>query len=247
MVSDFAFAFVFVFVFGLCLVCVVFPRNIHLTALSSSPNATTNTYIAVCGGNILDDDHINQFRSTLLIHDPRERQRLRGKKIAAAFFFHGHVVALHVLRPSGGAGPTRDKSNAGEFDPANVVVELIDSLPHPSTWVIPDSGASSDDGEEREPVPEVGSRRGIVDCDDFDDDGEEEWERPERFDDDALLERNAIRVRCTDVEHLDTLIRHYGCSKFSGEELEFIRDNEWEDKNSYFDPRVFQAFVWAEA
>jgi len=89
-----------------------------------------------------------------------------------------------------------------------------------------------------------------IDCYDNyndDDDGDEEWERPEQFDDDADLNQNAIRVRCTDIEHLDTLLRHYACSKFSGEEWKFIRENEWEENNSYFDPRVFQAFVWAEA
>ena len=49
------------------------------------------------------------------------------------------------------------------------------------------------------------------------------------------------------MEHFDTLLRHYACSKFTVEEQKFIDENRWEDNNSYFDPRVFQAFVWAEA
>eukprot|EP00569_Conticribra_weissflogii_P001263 CAMPEP_0171355902 /NCGR_PEP_ID=MMETSP0878-20121228/45456_1 /TAXON_ID=67004 /ORGANISM="Thalassiosira weissflogii, Strain CCMP1336" /LENGTH=1026 /DNA_ID=CAMNT_0011861909 /DNA_START=34 /DNA_END=3114 /DNA_ORIENTATION=+ len=240
---------------GLAKDSFIIPSDVH-EHLMEEGLLTTSQFVGVCGGNILDDDHIAQFKSTLLIEDPHERKRLQGKKIAAAFFFHGHVIALHVIRKSGNGRPLHrhhhhnNKSKTGEFDPADVTVELIDSLPHPSTWAAPDSGAASD-CEEREPVQERVSRGGTtIDCYDNyndDDDGDEEWERPEQFDDDADLNQNAIRVRCTDIEHLDTLLRHYACSKFSGEEWKFIRENEWEENNSYFDPRVFQAFVWAEA
>jgi len=73
----------------------------------------------VCGGNILDDDHLHAFKSALLLsNNARERDRLNGQKIAATFFFHEHVVALHVVRD----------------DDDNTWIELIDSLPDPKTW-----------------------------------------------------------------------------------------------------------------
>jgi hypothetical protein len=51
----------------------------------------------VCGGNILDNVHLHAFKAALLLSDEvRERARLRGRKIAATFFSHVHVVALHV-------------------------------------------------------------------------------------------------------------------------------------------------------
>ena len=63
---------------------------------------------------------------------------------------------------------------------------------------------------------------------------------------DDRLPLNAVRVRCVD-DCFDTLIRHYAVSKFSREEHFFIDQTQWEDNNSHFDPRVFQAFIWAEA
>ena len=80
---------------------------------------STSQFVGVCGGNILDDDHLHAFKSTLLLsNDARERDRLKGRKIAATFFFREHVVALHVVRD----------------DDGNTWIELIDSLPDPKTW-----------------------------------------------------------------------------------------------------------------
>jgi hypothetical protein len=78
----------------------------------------------------------------------------------------------------------------------------------------------------------------------------EEWERYDQFDlktAEDELPMNAVRIRCTDMEYFETLLRHYALSKFSREEQKFIDENPWEDNNSYFDPRVFQAFIWSEA
>ena len=194
----------------------------------------------------MNDDHIAQFKSNLVLEDEREKKRLHGKKIAAAFFFHGHVIALHVIQKrsqNNGVGDDDDtKKECGRTD---ICIELIDSLPNPETWVMHRSSRSSgnspnqssDCEEEREPA-QVVSRWS----------DEDDWERPVlQYDDNEDLPQNAVRVRCTDIEHFDTLIRHYACSKFSHEEQQFIDQNQWDENNSYFDPRVFQAFIWAEA
>ena len=54
------------------------------------------------------------------------------------------------------------------------------------------------------------------------------------------------RVRCVDEEALKALIRWYACSKFTDENRRFINMYEWDDHEVDFDPRVFQAFIWAE-
>ena len=60
-----------------------------------------------------------------------------------------------------------------------------------------------------------------------------------------------MRVRCAADRHLETLVRHYACGKFTEDERRFADAAAWDDRGSYgdqaFDPRVFQAFVWAEA
>lgn len=173
----------------------------------------------------------------MLLDDERERERLKGRKVAATFFFHGHVIALHVVR-----GDDRDGND-------DVWVDLIDSLPNPNTWInCPPSVSNNAVGcEERE---HSSSSQPTVSC--WGKDTGEEWETPPmmmEYEDELI--QNAVRVRCTDMEHFDTLIRHYAISKFSGEEVQFIDSTIWDDSSSYceysFDPRVFQAFIWAEA
>lgn len=195
----------------------IIPSDVH-DHLIDTGLLSTSQFVGVCGGNILDDDHLASFKSSLLLlDDKRERERLNGRKVAATFFFHGHVIALHVVTGSSG----------------NVWIELIDSLPNPETWIQRQPSSSMMD---EPPQPSFSNS--------------EEWERqPTEYDDE--LPMNAVRVRCTDVEHFDTLIRHYACSKFSDEEQTFIDTTVWDDNNGYcessFDPRVFQAFIWCEA
>ena len=190
----------------------IIPSDVH-DHLIDMGLLSTSQFVSVCGGNILDDNHLHSFKmSLLLLDDERERMRLKGRKIAATFFFHGHVIALHVIR-----------KNGKEDD---VSIELIDSLPDPRTWVT-----------QRDRFSQSTPRWGNI--------------RQQRDDDDNVLSMNAIRIRCTDIEHFDTLIRHYACSKFSNEERQFMDTTAWEDNNGYceysFDPRVFQAFTWAES
>ena len=176
----------------------IIPSDVH-DHLIEVGLLSTSSFVGVCGGNILDEQHLSSFKSTLLLlDDKRERERLRGRKIGATLFFHAHVIAIHVI-------------NIGD----DVWIELIDSLPNPDTW--------------------INSCPNEVEMMDYEYSNEQI--------------QNAIRVRCTDVEHFHTLILQYALTKFSEEEQRFILSNEFDERNceSSFDPRVFQAFVWAEA
>ena len=106
----------------------IIPSDVH-DFLIDEGLLSTAQFVGVCGGNILDDDHLATFRATLLLEDARERARLAGRRVAATLFFHGHVVALHVVDGRDATGtPTR-------------WVELIDSLPDPTAWTVaPPSG-----------------------------------------------------------------------------------------------------------
>ncbi len=210
----------------------IIPSDVH-DHLIEVGLLSTQQFVGVCGGNILDDGHLHAFKSSLLLlDDARERERLRGRKIAATFFFHGHVVALHVVN-----GKVKD-------DSGNAWIELIDSLPDPETWAIahPSPSLSPIMSSDRSSQFNFGWSGAETD---------DEWEHGLDHDEGYELPLNAVRVRCTDIEHFDTLIRHYACSKFSEEERQFINGTAWEDNNGYcensFDPRVFQAFIWAES
>jgi len=198
----------------------IVPSDVH-DYLINVGLLSTSQFVGVCGGSILDDDHIKQFTSTLLLlGDDRDKDRLRGKRLGATFFFAGHVIAFHLIN--------REGCNH---------VELIDSLPKHEAWSH-QSTCSSDalSCEDREPS-ETSSR--------YSDHSKTMRERSDDFD--YEQNRNAVRVRCMDVTHMDTLIRHYALSKFSDEEKRFCDEQAWQELNSSFDPRVFQAFIWAEA
>ena len=188
-------------------------------------------FVGVCGGNILDSQHLSAFkRSLLLLDDKRERERLRGRKIGATLFFHGHVVAIHVI------------VNENDGD-ENVWVELIDSLPNPETWITAKKNLS----EQHKSSSSVDMVEDTMCC--FT--NSSDWEQQSMEYDSEELPQNAVRVRCTNIEHFDTLVLQYALTKFSEEEQRFIDSTMWEDNSAYcehsFDPRVFQAFIWAEA
>lgn len=197
----------------------IVPSDVH-DYLIDTGLLSTSQFVGVCGGSILDDDHIESFKSTLLLlNDERERKRLRGKRLGATFFFAGHVIAFHHINHEGCDH-----------------IELIDSLPNHETWKIRQSSSDmSSYYEDRDPS-ETSCRSSDSNL----------WERSERFDYHEQ-NRNAVRVRCLDVRHVDTLIRHYALSKFSDEEKRFCDEHVFQEENSSFDPRVFQAFIWAEA
>lgn len=58
--------------------------------------------------------------------------------------------------------------------------------------------------------------------------------------------RMATRTRCKDLACLRALLKWYACNKFSDSNLAYIDQNGWDECMADFDPRVFQAFVWAE-
>eukprot|EP00804_Cyclotella_cryptica_P026072 CCRYP_013937-RA/>CCRYP_013937-RA protein AED:0.13 eAED:0.13 QI:0/1/0.5/1/0/0/2/311/758 len=106
----------------------IIPSDVHDHLLQVGLLSPTS-FVGVIGGNILDDHHLMQLKNALLLSDDdNERMRLKGRKIASALFFHGHVVALHVIHSPGDE---------------RVFVELIDSLPIPEAWVSPRGRHSS--------------------------------------------------------------------------------------------------------
>ena len=54
------------------------------------------------------------------------------------------------------------------------------------------------------------------------------------------------RIRCKDVSAFELVLQYYATSKFSEAQCDFIDGNAWNEGMCDFDPRVFQAFIWAE-
>lgn len=54
-------------------------------------------FVNVCGGNILDDEHVNNFVQVLATANGKTDNINTVKKIACTLFFHEHVVAIHKL------------------------------------------------------------------------------------------------------------------------------------------------------
>jgi hypothetical protein len=56
----------------------------------------------------------------------------------------------------------------------------------------------------------------------------------------------ASRTRCKDMATLRALLQWYACKKFSESNCAYMDRNPWDESMADFDPRVFQAFVWAD-
>lgn len=54
------------------------------------------------------------------------------------------------------------------------------------------------------------------------------------------------RTRCHSLEALKVHLEWYCTRKFSDSNVNYIERNRWDDAMADFDPRVFQAFVWAD-
>jgi hypothetical protein len=65
--------------------------------------------------------------------------------------------------------------------------------------------------------------------------------------DDASFIPKTARIRCLNAEALKACLRWYARSKFGEENVSYIDMYAWDDAQSDFDPRVFQAFVWGDA
>jgi hypothetical protein len=56
----------------------------------------------------------------------------------------------------------------------------------------------------------------------------------------------ASRTRCMSLDDLIVQMEWYSSHKFSDSNITYIERNSWNDSMADFDPRVFQAFVWAD-
>lgn len=54
------------------------------------------------------------------------------------------------------------------------------------------------------------------------------------------------RTRCHSLDALKVHLEAYCTRKFSDNNISYIERNPWDDSMADFDPRVFQAFVWAD-
>jgi len=206
-------------------------------------------FLTVCGGNILDETHLESFIMEL--------SAVGNQKLAATFFFHEHVITILQLR----------------HDSRSAWFELIDSLPHAETFSEISSlasivasmpqrrsscgagplhqmgtssrsynppsvnGYSHDKQQGRISLPNPESLRGF-ECLGYQEAFMDEEETPRRAD--------AARIRCMDAESLKVALMWYACSVFSEDNRAYIDAYEWDEKLADFDPRVFQAFIWTE-
>jgi hypothetical protein len=158
------------------------------------------------------------------VNNPKKRD-LRKAKIACTLFFHEHVVSILKLR--------RAHNGAAWFD-------IIDSLPSKQMLSKQVGRVSSENNPTDAPAGGAathGADDQSIQVDEFGIPLSETYEVP----------MNTARIRCLDEEALSVALRWYACAKFNSENLNYIDAYPWEDHSTDFDPRVFQAFVWAEA
>lgn len=93
---------------GLTKDALIIPSDVHDFLLDRGL-LLQEQFVTVCGGNIMDESHVNELIN-VIVHDV-------GRKIAATIFFHEHVVAILKIDRQG---------DQAWFD-------LIDSLPYEDT------------------------------------------------------------------------------------------------------------------
>jgi hypothetical protein len=90
---------------------LIIPSDVH-DFLVDEKILKQEMFVGVCGGNLLDGDHVNEFLHLLENGEDsnngnddnrnHEEKKDSSKKIAAALFFHEHVVSiLKVVLPDG--------------------------------------------------------------------------------------------------------------------------------------------------
>ena len=184
---------------------LIVPSDVH-DSLVDDGVLKQDGFVGVCGGNLLDDNHVHGFLELLGVtdvdhhynhnqspieyddDDPNIQNNHRPQKVAAALFFHEHVISILKVVPTAGVGCWYD---------------FVDSLPCRQTVPTDDDNGNA-------------------------------------------VVVGATRTRCRDRKSLETTLGWYACNKFSEADLQYINKNEWNDSNSDFDPRVFQAFAWKE-
>ena len=178
-------------------------------------------FLNVCGGNILDEEHLQPFLEQM--------SKVEPKRLAASFFFHEHVITILQLRRG---------SESVWFD-------VIDSLPREETLLR--IGESSLNGSSLG----CRSSDAVTNSSAYGSKGSDKEEAMDgAFSDELLVDYSpsprAARIRCMDAESLKTTLLWYACSVFTAENRAYIDTYEWDEKLSDFDPRVFQAFIWTE-
>jgi len=210
-------------------------------------------FLTVCGGNILDEKHLEPLLEQLSVVGP--------KKLAATFFFHEHVITILQLRRSPNAVwfdiidslPTRTtlRQKNEDFPPGSISSGSV--LGSERDQVLSSSGMSGNSNiaasSERYPVEgsflERSSSGGVSE-DDWADCESTELQRQQMLVDNIPAPPNAARIRCLDTEALKATLRWYACSVFTTENISYIDTYLWDENLTDFDPRVFQAFVWTE-
>jgi hypothetical protein len=112
------------------------PHDAH-EALFESKHMSRDQFVTVCGGNILEEDHLGALIRELSKVLPD------GKKLGATFFFHQHVIAILQLRDC--SNTNQDDGNkkcTKSHATTTVSFDVIDSLPNKATLPLPISSSS---------------------------------------------------------------------------------------------------------
>jgi hypothetical protein len=205
------------------------PSDVH-DYLIGNGQLAQEQFVTVTGGNILDDEHLQSFVDILACNNHSADNSKSESK-------------------DDGNGNGNGSGNSDKIDPRRklaatlffhehvvailklrrdddtVWYDVIDSLPSRETLARPDE--SEHDFRNR-----LSLNHSLQD--------------DSSTIDDAFIPKTA-RIRCLNAEALKACLRWYACSKFGEENVSYIDMYAWDDAQSDFDPRVFQAFVWGDA
>eukprot|EP00557_Chaetoceros_sp_GSL56_P011724 CAMPEP_0176479850 /NCGR_PEP_ID=MMETSP0200_2-20121128/1962_1 /TAXON_ID=947934 /ORGANISM="Chaetoceros sp., Strain GSL56" /LENGTH=303 /DNA_ID=CAMNT_0017875927 /DNA_START=371 /DNA_END=1282 /DNA_ORIENTATION=+ len=84
---------------GLAPYALIIPSDVH-DFLVDEKILKQEMFVGVCGGNVLDSEHVNEFLNLLenghdsSPSDAVEEKKDMSRKVAAALFFHEHVVSI---------------------------------------------------------------------------------------------------------------------------------------------------------
>jgi hypothetical protein len=127
---------------------LIIPSDVH-DFLVDEKILKQEMFVGVCGGNLLDGDHMNEFLSLLENGEDvdsgsrnNEEKKDDSKKVAAALFFHEHVVSiLKVVLPDGTSWydlvdslPRRSSDNYDKMGATRTRCKDLDSLQSVLQW-----------------------------------------------------------------------------------------------------------------
>ena len=241
---------------------LIIPSDVH-DYLYEHKFLSPEQYVDVCGGNILDDKHLDKFIEALSPRKPipktkattskqsthsdseescddKESDVLKEdfsvEKIAATFFFHEHVVCIHrVTRKTDTSIIDHLKSSKKAGKKGFFRRIRGNKKVKLSKEAVTEKRVTKEETwfEIIDSMPNSLMLRNS-------DDKKRHWPRSEG----RWLTATA-RMCCTDVDSLKACLRWYACSKLSDEDRKFINSYQWDDGNFNFDPRVFQSFLWS--